>query len=170
MQLGWPRSSSWWQWVQVSPASPCATDLKVRFAQCWGDPKLQSNQSDGRTGPTFLHPRAVVYLGMGQAAEGVLPTQYALLPPLNWVLLTQQETVSWHWLCHSTICKNMLYYTKTVAELGKGVANSDKVQLNTRYSEKESSSSCWRTPEMIHPAYGCDKNRQIRHWYGLPGG
>lgn len=51
----------------------------------------------------------------------------ALLPWLNWALLTQPEIMSWDWLCHSTICKNVLYFTGTAAELGKGVANCGKV-------------------------------------------
>lgn len=75
MRLGWPWSSSRWQWVQVSPSSPRATDLRVRFAQGGGDPKLQSNQADRRTGSTFLHCRAGLYLGMGWAAAAVLPAR-----------------------------------------------------------------------------------------------
>lgn len=131
-QLRWPWSSSWCQWVEVSTASSCATDLEVRFAQCWGDPKLQSSQSD-----TCGHPRPELYLGMGEPADGKLHTWVGrwiqgkigdvLLPWLNWALLTQQEIMSRAWLCHSTTCKNMLYYRGSVAELGKGVANCDKV-------------------------------------------
>lgn len=66
-QLGQPWSSTWWQWVEVNPASSCATDLEVGFAQCWGDPEPQSSQSD-----PCLHPRPVLYLGMGQPADSVL--------------------------------------------------------------------------------------------------
>lgn len=134
MWLGWPWSSAWWQWVQMSPASSCATDLKVKFAQCWGDPKLPVWWKDGSYLPA---PQSCALFGNGAGCGGcaahsdreMVPGGDALLPPLNWVLLKEQETVSWHWLCHSTTCKKMLYYKETVAELGKGVVNCDKVHM-----------------------------------------
>jgi len=83
-----------------------------------------------------LHTRTGLYLGTGDGAGCIDCTAHygrkmvlrgdALLQWLNWVFLTLRR----NWLCHSAVCKNMLYYTEILSELGKGVADCGKAHIN----------------------------------------
>lgn len=92
--------------------------------------------------------------------------------PLTWTwgLHSAEEILSWNHELSLAVSQHPLQKYAILHREQNWAKVLQTVIKHTLYSEKESSSSCWRTPEMIHPANGCDKNRQIRHWYVLRGG